>query len=82
MTTTTTTREAEGQAIDLPALTMTDRFALAIGPRLILRAEQHRTDRAARAARTEHARIARADARAAHDADAAFAHRTHAGPTW
>ncbi len=84
MTTTTTTidREAALHLQELPPLTTTDRAALAIGTRLILRAEQHRERRAERAARTEQARTARAEARADSAARDTFEHRAWAGPTW
>ncbi|MGT2426754.1 hypothetical protein [Amnibacterium kyonggiense] len=84
MTTTTTTTATGRPAVqdDLPALTATDRAALAFGARLILRTEHHRARRAERAARAEQARTAGASARAATMRDAAFAHRTAAGTTW
>ena len=80
MTTTTITRPVEQQ--ELPELTGVDRAALAIGTRLILRAEQHRVRRAERAARTEQARTAQAASRAAGAARDTFEHRAWAGPTW
>ena len=83
--TTTMTSTAADRPIprdDLPALTATDRAALAIGTHLILRAEHAGMRRAERAARAEQARAARADARAASMSDAAFEHRAAAGPTW
>ena len=82
MTTTTTEREAALQLQELPALTTTDRAALAIGTRLILRAEQHRVRRAERAARTEQARTAHAEAQAEHGRQSTFEHRALAGPRW
>lgn len=82
MTTTTETVERRPVQQELPGLTATDRAALAIGTRLILRAEQHRERRAERAARTEQARTARAEARADGANRDTFEHRAWAGPTW
>jgi hypothetical protein len=84
MTTTTTTgaRTADLQQQELPELTATDRAALAIGARLILRTEQHRVRRAERAVRTEQARLTHAQAQAEHGRRSTFEHRTLAGPRW
>ena len=84
MTTTTSTaaRAAELHRLELPALTTADRAALAIGTRLILRAEQHRVRRAERAGRTEQARIAHAAARAEHGRRSTLERRVWAGPRW
>lgn len=81
----TTSTRTSGTAVadpwrssELPPLTTTDRFALRLGLALILWGQRHveRTDRA------EHARRNRAADRAQHARDAAFEHRTHAGPAW
>ncbi|MBW4042100.1 MAG: hypothetical protein HIU86_08220 [Acidobacteria bacterium] len=82
MTTTTTARAADLHVHELPALTTADRAALAIGTRLILRAEQHRVRRAERAARTEQARAAHAAAQAELGRQRTAEHRALAGPRW
>ena len=63
---------------ELPPLTATDRLALRLGLALILWGQRH----AERADRAEHARRSRAAERAERARDAAFEHRSHAGPTW
>lgn len=81
---TTRTRTSDTALVDqwrsgeLPPLTTTDRFALRLGLALILWGQRHaeRTDRA------EHARRNQAAERAEQARDAAFEHRSHAGPTW
>jgi hypothetical protein len=82
MTTTIPTVDRQDGLQELPELTAADRVALAIGARLILRAEQHGARRAERTARTEQARTARAEASAAGAARDTFEHRAWAGPTW
>ena len=84
MSTTTRTRTSGTALVDqwrsseLPPLATTDRIALRLGLALILWGQRHaeRTDRA------EHARRNQAAERAEHARDAAFEHRSHAGPTW
>lgn len=81
---TTRTRTSDTALVDqwrfseLPPLTTTDRFALRLGLALILWGQRH----AERADRAEHARRNQAAERAEHARDAAFEHRSHAGPTW
>lgn len=82
MTTTIQTVERQAEQHELPELTTADRVALAVGARLILRAERHGVRRAERAARTEQARTARAEATAAMASRSTFEHRAGAGPTW
>lgn len=81
MTTHPTTERGSALPMqELPPLTVGDRLALALGTRLILRAEQHRLRRAERADRAEQTRSAHRHAE--QTARSTFEHRTWAGPTW
>jgi len=78
MTTHTITERDEALPLqELPPLSGVDRLALAIGTRLILRAERHQQRPVAH---VERARTARSSAAAA--ARGTFEHRVWAGPTW
>lgn len=82
-TTTTRAREVrpvEPELHELPALSTTDRLAVALGAQLILWSERHRQHRADRAVRADRAAAAQAEAATA--SRDAFEQRAWAGPTW
>jgi hypothetical protein len=67
---------------ELPPLGTADRVALRLGLALILWGQRHDASHRLAEARAEASRRTRADERAARSRDAAFEHRSHAGPTW